>query len=93
MLTKIKELKEIETKLEELEIKILRKRYKSEIENLTILKEQEIELGTTTTKKNDHKITECRIRTDIILSEAKDLKIRVINKLNEMKKIKAKIMN
>ena len=51
MLTKIKELKEIETKLEELERKILRKRYKSEIENLTILKEQEIELGTTTKKK------------------------------------------
>ena len=92
MLTKIKELKEIETKLEELERKILRKRYKSEIENLIILKEQEIELGTTT-KKNDDKIKECRIRTDIIISEAKDLKIRVINKLNEMKKIKAKIMN
>ena len=51
MLTKIKELKEIETKLEELERKILRKRYKSEIENLAILKEQEIELGTTKKKK------------------------------------------
>ena len=46
MLSKIKELKEIETKLEELEMKILRKRYKNEIKGLEILKEQKIELET-----------------------------------------------
>ena len=34
MLSEIKELKEIETKLEELEIKILRKSYKNEINSL-----------------------------------------------------------
>ena len=34
MLSKIKELKEIETKLEELEIKILRKSYKNEVNSL-----------------------------------------------------------
>ena len=37
MLSEIKELKEIETKLEELEIKILRKRFKNEIKGLEIL--------------------------------------------------------
>ena len=37
MLSEIKELKEIETKLEELEKKILRKRFKNEIKGLEIL--------------------------------------------------------
>ena len=45
MLSEIKELKEIETILEELEIKILRKKYKNEIKDLKIPTEQEIELG------------------------------------------------
>ena len=40
----IEELKEIETKLEELEIEILRKWYKNETRGLEMLKEQEIEL-------------------------------------------------
>ena len=44
MLSEIKELKEIETKLEELEIKILRNRYKNESRGFKILTEQEIEL-------------------------------------------------
>ena len=54
MLSEIKELKEIETKLEELEIKILRKRYKNETKGLKILIEIEIELGTK--KKKEDKI-------------------------------------
>ena len=44
MYSEIDELKEIETKLEELETKILRKRYKNETRGLKILTEQEIEL-------------------------------------------------
>ena len=44
MLSEIKELKEIETKLEELEIKILTNIYKNEIRGFKILTEQEIEL-------------------------------------------------
>ena len=44
MLSEIKELKEIETKLEELEIKILRKRFKNESRGFKKLTEQEIEL-------------------------------------------------
>ena len=46
MSSEIKEIKEIETILEGLEIKILRKRYKNEIKDLKILIGQEIELGT-----------------------------------------------
>ena len=88
ILSEIIELREIETKLEELELKILRERYKNETKGLKILTEQEIELGTT--KKKD-KIKEYRIGIDTIISEAEDLKIRVINKLNEMKKIRKKI--
>ena len=42
----IEKLKEMETKLEELEIKILRKWYRHETKGLEILKEQEIELKT-----------------------------------------------
>ena len=83
MLSEKKELKEIETKLEELETKILRKRYKNEIKDLKILIEQEIELGKKT--KKEDKIKECRIRIDIIISEAEDLKIREINELEKEK--------
>ena len=46
MASEIKDVKEIETKLEELEIKILRKRYINEVSGLRILTEQEIELKT-----------------------------------------------
>ena len=42
--SEIEELKEVETKLEELEIKILRRRYRNETRALKILTEQEIEL-------------------------------------------------
>ena len=42
--SEIEELKEVETKLEELEIKILRRRYRNETRGLKILTEQEIEL-------------------------------------------------
>ena len=68
----------------------MRKRYKNKIRDLKILIEQEIELGIRKAKKED-KIKKCRIRIDMIISEVEDLKIRVINKLNEMKKITAKI--
>ena len=90
MYSEIKELKEIETKLEELEIKILRKRYRNEASGLGILAEQQIELKTKKREKED-KIKEYKILIDILTSEAEDLKIRVINKLNEMRKIRTKI--
>ena len=51
MRSEVKELKEIETKLEELETKILRKRYKNEIKDLKILIGHEIKLGTKKKKK------------------------------------------
>ena len=51
MLSEIKELKEIETKLEKLEIKTLKKRYKNEIKDAKMLIEQELELGTKNQKK------------------------------------------
>ena len=51
MLSEIKELKEIETKLEKLEIKALKKRYKNEIKDAKMLIEQELELGTKKQKK------------------------------------------
>ena len=95
--SQIKELKEIETKLEELETKILRKRYKNEIKDLKMLIQQEIELGTKS-KKTEDKIKECRIRIDIIISGAEDLRlikkiilIILINKLNELRKIRTNI--
>ena len=47
----IKELKEIETKLEELDIKILRKRYRKKTRGLKVLTEQEIELKQKKQKK------------------------------------------
>ena len=90
MYSEIKKLKELETKSEELEIKILRKRYKNEASGLGILTEQEIELKTKKLEKED-KIKEYKILIDIVIGEAEDLKIRVINKLNEMKKIRTKI--
>ena len=92
MLSKIKELKELETKLEELEIKILGKGYKNETRGLEILMELEIELKANKKQKKEEKIKEYRALIDTLsISEAEDLKIRVINKLNEMKKIKTKI--
>ena len=90
MYFEIKELKEIETKLEELEIEILRKRYINETRGLEILMEQEMELKTKKQKQKDE-IKEYKTLIDIIISEAEDLKIRAINKLNEIKKIKTKI--
>ena len=86
----IEGLKEIETKLEELEIKILRKWYRNEIRGLEILKEQEIELKIKETKKED-RIKKYRIIIGALISNSEDIKIRVINKLNEMKKIETKI--
>ena len=68
----------------------MRKRYKNEIKDLKILIGQEIELGTKKQKKED-KVKKHRIRIDIIISEAEDLNIRLINKLNEMKKIRTEI--
>ena len=50
--SEIKDLKQIETKLEKLEIKMLRKRYRNETRGLKILIEQEIELKGKKTKKN-----------------------------------------
>ena len=44
MHSEIEELKAIETKLKELEIKILRKRYRNETRDFKILTKQEIEL-------------------------------------------------
>ena len=90
MYFEIKELKEIETKLEELEIEILRKRYRNETVGLKILAEQEIELKAKKRKTED-KIKEYKILIDIVISDAEDLKIRVINKLNKVKKIRTKI--
>ena len=90
MHSEIEELKEIETTLEELVIKILSKKYRNETRGLKILIEQEIELETKKQKTED-KIKVYKIVIDIIISEAEDLKIRVINKLNEIKKIKTKI--
>ena len=74
----IEELKEVETKLEELYMKILKKKYRNETRGLEILVEQEIELET----KKEYKIKEYKTLIDIIISKAEDLKIRVINKLN-----------
>ena len=90
MHSEIEELKEIETTLEELVIKILSKKYRNETRGLKILIEQEIELETKK-QKTEYKIKVYKIVIDIIISEAEDLKIRVINKLNEIKKIKTKI--
>ena len=91
MLSKIKEVKEIETKLEELEMKILRKRYRNETIGLETLMEQKIELETKKTTKNEDKIREHRMRIDTIINDAKDLRITVIKKLNEMERIRTKI--
>ena len=53
MHSEIEELKEIEKKIKELEIKILRKRYRNETRCLKILIEQEIELETKKQKTED----------------------------------------
>ena len=84
MHSEIDELKETETKLEELGIKISRKKYRNKTRGLKILIEKEIELEEK--QKTEDKIKEYKIVIDIIISEAEDL----INKLNEMKKIKTK---
>ena len=55
MYSEIKDVKEIKTKLEELEIKILRKRYRNEPRSLEILMEQEIELKKKRKKKKNEK--------------------------------------
>ena len=62
----------------------MRKRYRNETRGLKILIEQEIGLETKKRKTED-KINEYRILMDIIITEVEDLKIRVINKLNETK--------
>ena len=51
MSSEIKELRKMETKLEELEIEIFRKQYGNETRGLGILVEQEIELKTKTKKR------------------------------------------
>ena len=89
LLSKIKELKEIEAKLEELEIKILRKRHINEPSGLNTLMEQEIELKAKKQKTED-KIREHRIGIDTIISDAEDLRITAINKLSEMERISTK---
>ena len=66
----------------------MRKRYINETRGLETLMEQEIELKTKKKQKKEDTIKEYKIL--IVISEA-DFKIKVINKLNEMKKIKAKI--
>ena len=55
MYSEIKDVREIKTKLEELEIKILRKRYRNEPRSLEILMEQEIELKKKKEKKRKTK--------------------------------------
>ena len=85
MLSERKELKEIEAKLEELEIKILRKKYRNETRGSKILTEQEIELVEKKQIKEDE-TGNCKRRIDIKISEAEDL-----CKVNEMKKIRTKI--
>ena len=71
------------------EIQILRKMYKNQTRRLKILIEKEIELEAKN-KKTEDRIKQHR-KIDIIISEAEDLKIRVINKLNDKKKINTKI--
>ena len=68
----------------------MRKWYKNETRGLEILKKQEIELKIKKTKNKD-RIEEYKILIETIIGKAEDLKIRVINKLNEMKKITTKI--
>ena len=76
MYSEIKELKQIETKLEESEIKILRKGYRNESSGLEILTEQEMELKAkknnkkTKQTKTEDKIKEYKILIDIIISDA-----------------------
>ena len=71
MSVEIEELKEIETKLEELDIKIFGKRYKNETRDFKVLIEQEIELETKKQKTEDG-IKEYKILIDKMISEAED---------------------
>ena len=64
--------------------------YRNGTIGLKILTEQEIELKTKKRVKEE-KIKEYKIIIDIVISEAEDLKLKLINKLNEMKKIRTKI--
>ena len=89
MLSKIKELKEIRTKLEELEMKILGKMYRNE-RNVANETRNRIE-SKKKTKKSEYIIREHRIGIDTVISDAKDLRITAINKLNEMERIETKI--
>ena len=68
----------------------MRKRYRNETIGLKILREQEIELKIKKREK-EGKIKEYKILIDVTISDAEDLKIEVINKLNGMKKIRIKI--
>ena len=67
MNSEVKEFKEIETKLEELDIKILRKWYKNETRDLEILKGQEIELKAEKTKENRKEDIKILIDTKVTL--------------------------
>ena len=90
MLSKVKEVKEIETKLGELEMKILRKRYRNETIGLETLTKEETELKAKKQKTED-KIRKHRRGINTIISDAKDLRITTINKLHEMERIRTKI--
>ena len=69
----------------------MRNWYRNETRGLEILKEQEVELKTKETKKGD-RIEEYRIIIiGAVICYAEDLKIRAMNKLNEIKKIITKI--
>ena len=78
----------MEKKLEESDIKILRRRYRNETRSLEILMEKEIKFKTKT--KKEDKIEEYRTIIDMVISEVEDLKVRAIDKLNKMKKIRTK---
>ena len=88
MSSEIKDVKKIETKLEELEIKILRKSYRNENTSRTRNRVKNKKKKKT---EKEYKIKEYKILIDITISDAEDLKIEVINKLNEMKKVRTKI--
>ena len=88
MLSKIKELKEMRIKLEELEMKILRKRYRNETVGLETRNKIKFKVKK---QKTEDKIREYRIGIDTIISDAKDLRIIAINKLNEIERIRTEI--
>ena len=88
MLSKIKELKEMRIKLEELEMKILRKRYRNETVGLETRNKIKFKVKK---QKTEDKIRQYRIGIDTIISDAKDLRIIAINKLNEIERIRTEI--